>query len=560
MTLRRSLSVVLATVVAAGALAAAPGASAQVLPVGDASTQTLPQPVSSADGPQPTHVDPPQAGVRLGASVPTSELVDAAGVGGRVRPHAGRLRPLSTSSARRDVLWAPAGRSGLRGLVQHVAPSCTGTGTDGNRVQVVYAVEAGRTDRYQQLFEALQSYVADVDDTFALSSRDSGRRVRWVSDDTCTPVIDDVVVPRGTLARPDLTRLKAALRAQGYTSPHRKYLVFADAAELCGVGDVYLDDRASQSNRNNGFAAMYARVDTPCWSVPPGGHSTPAHELMHMLGAVQPTAPHATAYGHCTDEHDAMCYADGDGQAMRRVCTQPDDEQLFDCNRDDYFDPRTWVLSPYLSTHWNTADSSFLDRISMARNVIGLPPAATVSGPARLRPGLGTTLSVRADRPVQVRWSASPRSCLAPGTSGSRARVQCPTNVRRAVTVTATLTADDGTVARVNHRITLSAGRASMDVALAGPSEVPVGEPALLAATVRYKGRPVNAALSLQQYAGRSRGWVTIATSVTGGDGSAEFTVRRDTSGSRTYRVQVRSAKGSGWRTSGSSSLVVGVV
>ena len=85
MTLRRSLSVVLAAVVAAGALAAAPGASAKAVPVGAASTQALPRLVSSEDGPQPTHVDPPPAGVRL-ASVPTSESVSSSNLNRKIGP------------------------------------------------------------------------------------------------------------------------------------------------------------------------------------------------------------------------------------------------------------------------------------------------------------------------------------------------------------------------------------------------------------------------------------------------------------------------------------------
>jgi hypothetical protein len=305
---------------------------------------------------------------------------------------------------------------------------------------------------------------------------------------------------------------------------------------------------------------MYARVDTPCWAVPRDGHSTPAHELMHMLGAVQPSAPHATAYGHCTDEHDAMCYADGDGQRLRRVCSQPDSEQVFDCDRDDYFDPRPDPTSEYLRTHWNTADSSFLDRISVARNAVGLPPEAEISGPARLRPGLGATLRVRADRDVAVRWTSSQDACLADGTAGPSVRVQCPTDVPGSVTALATLTASDGTVTRVNHRIELSAGRVGMDVALVAPREVPTGESALLLADVGYKHGKVKAALALQQYAGRDRGWVTIDATTTGSNGIGTFSVRRTTSGLRTYRVLVLTAEGSGWETSVSSSVVVDVL
>lgn len=91
-----------------------------------------------------------------------------------------------------------------------MAPSCSGTGTDGNRVQVIYAVESGRTDRYSTLLPQLRSWVADVDDTFAVSAAKTSpggpqgsRRVRWVHRATsggCTPVIARVVLPAGSCA------------------------------------------------------------------------------------------------------------------------------------------------------------------------------------------------------------------------------------------------------------------------------------------------------------------------------------------------------------------------
>lgn len=556
MTLFRPTALALATAMALAGLAAVPGATG----ASASAAPAAPQPVMAADAPQPSHVDPAPDDVRLGAGVPTSDLVASTDVADHPARFERRQQPLWLGTTASDVLVTPAGRPGLRGLVEHVAPSCSGTGTDGNRVQVIYASQVGGTDRYDELLPTLQSYVADVDDTFALSSRESARRVRWVADPTCIPVVDHVVLPAGTLDKPDMVGLKTALRDLGYTSPRRKYLVLADAAQLCGVADVYVDDRASTSNRNNGGVAMYARVDTPCWAVGRSGHSTPAHELMHMLGAVQPSAPNATATGHCTDERDAMCYADGDGQPVRRVCTQPDDERLFDCDRDDYFDPRPEPVSDYLRTHWNTADSSFLDQVSAPRSEIGLPPIVSITGTTRLRPGLGATLTAAADRPVRTVWTSSGNKCLDAWTSGARVRVQCPTDVGGAVTFLATLTAEDGTVSRVNQRIVLSAKPASMTVDVVSPAQVEVGQRAVIGAQVTYRERPVMAALSLQQYAGRTRGWVTIDTVTTAADGLAQFSVRRDTIGPRTYRVQVRTAKGSGWETSRSSSVHMLVV
>jgi hypothetical protein len=112
----------------------------------------------------------------------------------------------------------------------------------------------------------------------------------------------------------------------------------------------------------------------------------------------------------------------------------------------------------------------------------------------------------------------------------------------------------------VNRRIVLSAKPATMTVDVAAPAQVEVGQAAMIDAQVTYREGPVMAALSLQQYAGRTRGWVTIDTVTTGADGLAQFSVRRDTVGPRTYRVQVRTANGSGCETSRSSSVPMLVV
>jgi hypothetical protein len=292
-------------------------------------------------------------------------------------------------------------------LTRHVAPSCTGDGTDGNRVQALYAVERGRPDRFAAVLPYLRGYVADVDDTVASSAALSqgGRRVRWVSDAYCRPRIDPVILPAGSLtagnAGASFTASVNALHAAGYDDGRRKYLVFADAAVLCGIGQLYSDSRPT-GNANDGGWSQVARVDAPCWNS--GGttadRSVPAHELMHTLGAVQGDAPHRSQYGHCTDASDVMCYLDGPGTVLTQRCPVAR-SWYFDCGGDDYFSASP-AAGSYLATHFNTANSTFLDVVGVDR------PATVVPRPAPARIATRTTLtaSVRAAT-VRLRGAVS---------------------------------------------------------------------------------------------------------------------------------------------------------
>jgi hypothetical protein len=77
------------------------------------------------------------------------------------------------------------------------------------------------------------------------------------------------------------------------------------------------------------------------------------------MGAVNSDSPNHTQYGHCTDDYDIMCYQDGPGTTVRIVCPDKAQDNLLDCNHDDYFNTNPPAGS-YLATHWNTANNRFL--------------------------------------------------------------------------------------------------------------------------------------------------------------------------------------------------------
>ncbi len=121
---------------------------------------------------------------------------------------------------------------------------------------------------------------------------------------------------------------------------------------------MYYDDKPTADNYSNGHPDVtgeLSRVDSNCWGQ---SASVEAHELIHVLGGVQTSAPHATSKNHCTDEYDRLCYNDGSGAALSVVCPSSH-EALFDCRHDDYFGTAPTAGS-YLATHWNTANNAFL--------------------------------------------------------------------------------------------------------------------------------------------------------------------------------------------------------
>jgi hypothetical protein len=287
---------------------------------------------------------------------------------------------------------------------------CIGDGQSGNRVQAVYAYPAGGTDKYRETAPYIRRWAAVVDTVFNDSAAQTGgvRHVRYVTRPDCTPDVAKVALSESGVE--SLAGTAADLAAHGFDRADRRYLVWVDEYRYCGLATVQPDDRPTGDNANNGGTrpGFVARIDRGCWGgVEP---SIEAHELVHLLGGIQQSAPNADDDFHCTDEADVMCYDDDgvlDGQVwadgklvpLRSVCPA-DHERLLDCGNDDYFSTAP-AAGSYLEDHWNVADSSFLDATGPASVADSVAPRPTGPKP-RVTGGVGRGL-------VQVRLSWSCR-------------------------------------------------------------------------------------------------------------------------------------------------------
>ncbi|HYF47070.1 MAG TPA: S-layer homology domain-containing protein, partial [Acidimicrobiales bacterium] len=274
---------------------------------------------------------------------------------------------------------------------------CYGDGQSGVRTQVVYAYPTGRSSRLASLLPAIRTRAAQIDAIFHRSAAQTGgeRHVRFTTDANCDLTVVAVDVPANAIPASGFTALAARLDQLGVDRSDRRYLVYAEtydaAPNSCtGLATVWDDDRAASDNRSN-LRVGYGRVDDSCLNSGFDGRIE-AHELMHTFGGVQPTAPHATSsLYHCWDEWDRMCYDDDGNEPLRFVCPAGNDLR-FDCGNDDYF-----FASPacreggYLRTHWNTADSVALERISALEAVGSAPSNDLIAGAQAISGHTGST-------------------------------------------------------------------------------------------------------------------------------------------------------------------------
>ncbi|MEO5842411.1 MAG: hypothetical protein ABIQ73_10310 [Acidimicrobiales bacterium] len=260
---------------------------------------------------------------------------------------------------------------------------CYGDGTSGIRVQAVYVLPPGPAPPPSALnarLDQIKTYAAQVETEVAASAQQTGgeRHVKWVTNASCDLDIMQVTLTSAT--SPNLSTNATEMANMGNDRSDRLYLMWVEAAQVCGVGNLSPLDTPTSMNTNT-YGPRFTRVDVPCFGI------AETHELGHNMGAVQVSAPHSTAGGHCIDEWDIMCYADGSLNPRTGVNAVMDDtnktngkcpgtpdtstgpstpgtpgtgyNRLYDCNHDDYFHTNP-TAGNYLVDHWNIANHPVL--------------------------------------------------------------------------------------------------------------------------------------------------------------------------------------------------------
>ena len=241
-------------------------------------------------------------------------------------------------------------------------PSCVSSPTSEFHIQVLYSHPAGSKDNFQKRQALIKRTVERMNGLLYAEGAEFGRPLRFRM--RCL---------RGSLSIANATLdvqpgagfgdIVTAMRSAGYTSPLIKYwLYFEDVAPpgAGGTAQAFLDTTPNADNEAN-FGPNYGVFWSHQGNAEGKKHQVAEdylanammHEGAHNLGAVNNMAPNSTLGGHCTDDSDVMCYADGGPNAPRYAygrCTT----LHFDCKHDDYFNPKP-KPSNYLATHWNLA-------------------------------------------------------------------------------------------------------------------------------------------------------------------------------------------------------------
>ncbi|MDO8656049.1 MAG: hypothetical protein Q7K45_02320 [Nanoarchaeota archaeon] len=256
------------------------------------------------------------------------------------------------------------------------------------RAQIVYARPSDAPDRYQEISPKLRQWMSQANGIVNNEASKFGVTADFkvACNENEISVLNIVLSKSETELNTHDGKTAMAIvsemKTQGYDDSKTKYMVYYDGnADGCQGGKEKcsgqfvtrgVDDRLSEDNIYNSGPDYSVLSDEGLSELTQKTHTTlemfapivMLHEFSHTLGAVQSSAPHSSAdetlqAGHCNDEppqdeggNDVMCKSESPDTIFDDACNDSGFAIHFDCNNDDYFNPKP-ELGSYLATHWN---------------------------------------------------------------------------------------------------------------------------------------------------------------------------------------------------------------
>lgn len=254
------------------------------------------------------------------------------------------------------------------------APHCV---TDASEPHIVlaYARPFDAADAYSSASAMLRTMIPEANGYV----RAAGEKFGWQTDlrvlcevGSSTPVVLNLILPTSvsqhttkTVAFDIITSPQVAPAAKvlaQYEGNPRPGLggesVWPDPSNINNLREHISDDRPGPENANNRGGSV---------SMVYGSGSTGPylHEMLHGMGAVQYTSPHADGTGHCWDR-DVLCNAQPPAGTPPPTTTCG---AVVDCHNDDYYHPEP-PADNYLATHWNVGgpNNAYIHRARLPSN------------------------------------------------------------------------------------------------------------------------------------------------------------------------------------------------
>ena len=272
-------------------------------------------------------------------------------------------------------------------------PGLTG---DAPHIKVIYAYASDVGDRFALFGSAIQRYTKAAAAKVALSSDKTLRLDRGSSCGSAFLDIQTVALGH-PVAFYETSSVLADIQSHLPDRRGVNYLVFVDFALpvlSAAAGSWAQDDspwgtNAANMTAHSRYAYLQGGGDDFFGSEQLASQYADQllHEVLHTLGAVQPSAPHFSGGAHCYQLYDVMCYTpkDGTSDVFLRECElsreAPNPGKPLDCGGDDYFNASP-APGSYLAAHWNLYNSGFLCKLGRCDQAPAAPAArlAVVAG------------------------------------------------------------------------------------------------------------------------------------------------------------------------------------